>query len=429
MIAVAASAQTEVKQELRRLNLIELIRGVYVEDVALNGSTALASGSRFAPLGSSITGFVRVYDVTTGEFHFELLPDGASGEASFGVSVAVSGANIVVGAPFESDNGSSSGSIYVFDATTGERLLRLLPNDNAEGDQFGSTVAVSGTIAVVGAPRDIDKSVRSGSAYVFDITTGQQLHKLLPNDGAADDSFGRAVAINGKTAVVGALGSSRSAAYVFDLDSGQQLFKLLPGDPTGGFATTVALNDSMILVGSSSDDDNGVGSGSVYVFDKVTGQQLFKLLASDGASRDLFGSSVAVDGNVAVVAAAQATGYGFDGAAYIFDLTTKQELFKLIPSDDPDTEFGESVAVDKGTVVVGARDSFTPIISPAIGAAYVYNIQSATTSADLNGDGCVNQTDLAKLLGAWGTADLNADGLSNAADLAFLLGSWDAGCF
>ena len=105
----------------------------------------------------------------------------------------------------------------MFDTTTGRQLFKLLPDDGAAFDEFGISVAINGEVAIVGARFDDANGSFSGSAYLFDTTTGRQIAKLLPNDGAASDYFGYSVAISGPTAIVGAFrvddnGSSSGSA-------------------------------------------------------------------------------------------------------------------------------------------------------------------------------------------------------------------------
>ena len=258
----------------------------------------------------------------------------------FGRSVALSGNTAVIGAVYDDDNGIDSGSAYVFDVTTGNQLFKLLPLDGATEDFFGSSVAISGNLAVIGALEDDDNGSASGSAYAFDVTTGQQIFKLLPSDGANQDIFGVSVALSGNLAVIGAdrdddNGFESGSAYVFDVTTGQQLFKLLPTDGTefDFFGISVALSGNLAVIGADRDDDKGFESGSAYVFDITTGQQLFKLLATDGAAGDLFGNSVAVFGNTTVIGA-----FGDDdngdasGSAYVFQQRTTNYLaVKPIP--------------------------------------------------------------------------------------------------
>jgi len=85
-----------------------------------------------------------------------------------------------------------------------QERLKIAADDGENSDSFGSDVAISGSTAIVGAPRDDDNGSSSGSAYLFDVATGTQIAKLLPNDGVASDRFGASVAISRSTAVVGA---------------------------------------------------------------------------------------------------------------------------------------------------------------------------------------------------------------------------------
>ncbi|MCH8165428.1 MAG: FG-GAP repeat protein, partial [Planctomycetes bacterium] len=201
--------------------------------------------------------------------------DGAAFD-SFGSSVAISpdGIGAIVGARYDDDNGPDSGSAYLFDTTFGEQIAKLLPNDGAEGDNFGLSVAISGATAIVGAWHDNDNGFESGSAYLFDTTTGRQIAKLLPDDGAANDWFGVSVAISGDTAIVGAVfdddnGDRSGSAYLFDATTGRQIAKLLPNDGAADdvFGDSVAISGATAIAGAPGDDDNGFNSGSAYLFD------------------------------------------------------------------------------------------------------------------------------------------------------------------
>ena len=85
-------------------------------------------------------------------------------------------------------------------------LAKLTASDGAADDQFGLSVGLSGNTAIVGAHMDDDNGVNSGSAYLFDVTSGSQLAKLTPSDGATYDTFGISVALSGNLAIVGAYG-------------------------------------------------------------------------------------------------------------------------------------------------------------------------------------------------------------------------------
>ena len=191
------------------------------------------------------------------------------------------GDTAVVGAEGDDDNGAYSGSAYVFvrSGSVWTEEAKLTASDGAAVDYFGVSVSVSGDTAVVGAWSGDGIVADSGSAYVFvrSGTTWSEQAELTASDGAADDWFGFAVSVSGDTAVVGA----------------------------------------------DYDDDNGMNSGSAYVFVRsgTTWTEQAKLTASDGAATDVFGRSVSVSGDAAVLGARLDDDNGTDsGSAYVFDL-------------------------------------------------------------------------------------------------------------
>jgi hypothetical protein len=154
-----------------------------------------------------------------------------------------------------------------------------------------------------------------------------KVQKLLAGDGAAGDYFGASVAVSGNTAIIGAYGdddkgSGSGTAYVFvraaDGTWSQQA-KLTADDGASWdvFGCSVAVSGDTAVIGAYADDDKGSASGSTYVFVRATGgawSQQAKLTADDGAASDWFGYSVAVSGDTAVIGAFRACyelcGYG-----------------------------------------------------------------------------------------------------------------------
>ena len=159
----------------------------------------------------------------------------AQGGASFGQSVAVNGDTVVVGASGEdgaSETLADRGAAYVFRRHEGGvdnwgEVTKLAASDAQSGDKFGTSVAVSGDTAVVGAYAEDAGGTNAGAAYVFQRDEGGtdnwgEVTKLTASDADGRDRFGWSVAISGETAVVGALfedagGTDAGAAYVFDL--------------------------------------------------------------------------------------------------------------------------------------------------------------------------------------------------------------------
>ena len=200
----------------------------------------------------------------------------------FGNSVSISGDYAIVGANQDDVNGTDSGSAYIFkrDSTTWSQQAKLTASDGAASDWFGWSVSISGDYAIVGAFWDDDKGTDSGSAYIFkrDGTTWSQQDKLTASDGAVGDRFGWSVSISGDYAIVGAYldddkGSSSGSAYILKRDgtSWSEEAKLTASDGAGidRFGYSVSIGNGYIIAGAYFDDDKGTNSGSAYMFGKT----------------------------------------------------------------------------------------------------------------------------------------------------------------
>jgi len=358
--------------------------------VAVGSGRIVVGAWNDADLGTD-SGSAYIFDLNGTQLAKIKASDGAADDL-FGVTVAIGSGRIVVGAEGDDDLGSSSGSAYIFDPN-GTQLAKIKASDGAAFDYFGTSVAVGSGRIVVGATNDDDLGAESGSAYIFNLS-GTQLAKIKASDGAADDNFGNSVAIGSGRIVVGAwldddLGSASGSAYIFDL-SGTQLAKIKASDGAASdyFGISVAIGSGRIVVGAYGDDDSGSDSGSAYIFD-LNGNQLAKIKASDGAAVDFFGDSVSVGSGRIVVGAWGDDDLGSSsGSAYIFDLDGNQ-LAKIKASDGGIGDyFGESVTVGSGRIVVGAYRDDAPGIGS--GSAYIFTTPMVYTPydvADLNSYG------------------------------------------
>ena len=355
----------------------------------------------------------------------------------FGYSVAIGGNTAVVGAHQDDDDGDSSGAAYVFTKDlTGKwtQVAKLTASDGAANDEFGISVAIDGDTIVVGAHKadyidlnDIDNNLTdSGAVYVFtkspDVAWADatETAKLTASDGAAKDEFGISVAIDVDTVVVGAHQPSYQdendvtvdvgpgAAYVFTKSgnvwaTATETAKLIASDGAANdeLGISVAIDGDTVVVGARLDDDNGDSSGAVYVFTKspdvawADATETAKLTASDGAAKDEFGISVAIDVDTIVVGAHQPSYQDENdvtvdvgtGAAYVFTRNAGvwDNGVKLTASNgDMGDGFGKSVAVNGNTVVVGAYLDDRDNAARKTGSTYVIARKSGRWSQTLN---------------------------------------------
>jgi len=312
----------------------------------------------------------------------------------FGYCVSVSGDYAIVGALYDDDNGMDSGSAYIFkrDGTAWSQEAKLTASDGAASDWFGTSVSISGDYAIVGASGDDDSGVGSGSAYIFkrDGTVWSEQDKLLASDGAADDAFGVSVSISGDYAVVGASGDDDNgnlsgSAYIFRRDGtiwGEEAkLTALDGAIYDFFGSSVSVSGDYAIVGAYCDDDNGIESGSAYIFkrDGAVWSEQAKLTASDGAEDNYFGFSVSINGDYTIVGAYADDDNGdLSGSAYIFkrDGAVWSEEAKLTASDGAAGNwFGCSVSVSGNYAIVGAwGDGDNGLNS---GSAYIFKREGA----------------------------------------------------
>lgn len=379
--------------------------------VAVDGHTAIVGVFSDDDNGSD-SGAAYLIDTVTGEQLAKLIASDASSNDRFGWSVAISGSTAIVGAKWNDDFGTNSGAAYLFDTTTGVQIAKLLPNDPDSRDEFGYAVAIGGLpglqVAVVGAFRDNDHGGDSGSVYLFDITTGAQISKITPNDGLAFDWFGHALAVNGSTLIVGAdgvdtNGTNSGAVYLYDIFDAFNPVQINKLFATGGasndfFGSSVAINGNSAFAGAWGDDENGTDAGAVYMFNATTGQQLNKLMASDGASGDKFGRSVCASEASVIIGSEENDDNGSgSGSAYLFDAITSLQSSKLLPNDgDSGDKFGSAVAISETTAIIGATGfdigaSGEPDFISNSGAVYIF-----TGDIDTDGDGLY---DIWELLG------------------------------
>jgi len=370
--------------------------------VAISGDRAIVGTPSEDDASGGGSGKAYIYDVTTGNLVYTLdnpnAYDTSQGD-SFGESVAISGDRAIVGAYGEDDAGGlQSGKAYIFDVTTGN-LVYTLDNPNAYDtsvlDYFGYQVNISDTHAIVGAYLEDDAGgLSSGKAYIFDLSDGSLVY-TLDNPSAYgtgyDDKFGRAVAISGNYAIVGAYqeddasGTNSGKAYIFDLSDGSLVYTLDNPNAYGtstddDFGASVSISDTHAIVGALSEADaGGTKSGKAYIYDLSDGSLLYTLdnpNAYDTSDGDYFGVSVDLSDTNAIVGAWRENDAGGDesGKAYIFDLSDGSLAYTLDnPNPDGTSQgdrFGWGVGISGNHAIVGAAYEYDPL--PNSGKAYIF---------------------------------------------------------
>ena len=306
----------------------------------------------------------------------------APDSGNFGSSVAIDGDTCVIGAQ---GTNSETGSAYVFTNIGGtwNQVAELTATDAARYDLFGSSVAIDGSTCVIGAP---GTNSYSGSAYIFTNTGGtwSQVAELTATDATSEDQFGISVAIDGDTCVIGSAGtnSETGSAFVFTKSGGtwSQVAELTASDAASGdaFGISVAIDGDTCVIGALGTNSY---TGSAYVFTKSGGtwSQAAKLTEPDGFSYDQFGIGVAIDGDTCVIGATDTI--FSSGSAYLFTKSggTWGQVAELI-SGDYEGNYG-SVTIDGDTCVIGA-----PVTNSYTGSAYFF---SSSTSTAATGACCV----------------------------------------
>ena len=396
--------------------------------VAISGNTMVV-GARHDSTTASQAGAAYVYvlsGVTWTQQAVLLASDGAATD-KFGQSVAISQDTIVVGSYNDDTAFSNGGSAYVFvrNGTTWTQQQKLLPSDGTADDEFGNAVGIDGEVIVVGSHfADLPGNSQAGSAYVFrrSGTVWSETQRLIPVSTGGSvvlgDHFGESVAVSTKVAI-GASGddnpfTAAGAVYVFADIGGAyvQEQKLIIGTGANGdrFGNSVAIEGNTLVGGAyqytPTIGQPAFGAAYVFEFNGSTWASQGRIVASDGASSDRFGYSVAVSDDVVAVGAREddtVAGGPDAGSAYLFvrNGSSWTEDQKIAPSDTFNGDrMGVSIALSFGKLVVGAAEK--ALSSPnGQGAVYYFTAPPPKTRFDFDGDGLADISNFRSLNGQW----------------------------
>ena len=320
---------------------------------------------------------------------FKIVASDGSLDDRFGKAVSLSENWLAIGANRDDDNGSNSGSVYVYSYENTEILEehKILAFDGDYNDYFGKSLAIDDNWLVVGALYDNVNGEKSGSAYIYhyDDSNWHFHTKLIPPDGSPYDRFGYSIDIDDSHIVVGAvydddMGEDSGSVYVYSNESDSWVLKtkLYSSNHEAGdyFGVSVSLNIDRLAVGAAYNDQNGTNSGSVTLFkyeDDWEEQQI--LLAPDGQEYDLFGNDIDIYNNRLIVGAFHKDDiYMNSGSVYIYTLLDDlfNFSFSLSPTDQSlNDNFGLSVSIFEDFISVGSIDDDNGLNS---GAVYIYQI-------------------------------------------------------
>jgi outer membrane protein assembly factor BamB len=290
--------------------------------------------------------------------------DAGTMQPELGWAVDISGDRAIVGAPF-----LSGGSAYVFDVNTGQLIRRLVPNDPSADALFGFSVAIDDNLAVISAGQ-------RSAAYIFDVKTGQQLHKLQPTD----NTFVRSVDISEGLAVLGLpfepsaepFPREAGAAFVYDARAGDLLYRL--NGPTHDvkreFASTVAMEGTTLAISSPTDFPRE----DVYVYDAPTGRLQWTYgYTTTGQPLDV--KDIAIDGDIIAVGVGLSV---FDmPEALVLDRQTGELLNRIETRiDNPNDTDKSQLDVSGNRLVVGSWGTFYEEDGYFIGDVHVFDVNS-----------------------------------------------------
>ena len=375
------------------------------QSVAIDGDTMIVGVPRDLVGGNPAQGSAEVYRWTGSGWTLEatLTATGGAANDNFGVSVAIQGDTAIVGANLDDvSTNADQGSAYVFtrSGTTWTQQAQLTATGGAAGDQFGISVAIAGDAVIVGASfDDVGTTNNQGSAYVFTRsgTTWTQQTQLTAAGGAASDQFGSSVALSGDTAIIGARLDDvaslvdQGSAYIF-VRSGatwtqQAQLNATGGDVGDNFGSSVALSGDTAIIGARADDVGAnADQGSAYVFTRsgTTWTQQAQLNAPGGAASDQFGTAVAISGQTVIVGANRSDWgtSGNQGSAFVFTRsgTVWTQQAQLTASDGAaNDDFGRSVGLSGDFAIIGAPtddvgangDQGTAWVFSRVGSAWI----------------------------------------------------------
>ena len=373
--------------------------------VAIAG-TGIAIGAPYDSTAAVNSGRTVIYNLLSGTPTtpvYTLANPSPGANDNFGISVAASGARVVVGSPGDDLVASDSGATHFYDFTSATPTVPIASVAEIVAqffDNFASAVAVSGNHVVVGVPGDDAGGLDAGCVYVFDLSSATPQTPVLTLSNSASvlgPFFGSAVAIDVNRIMVSApnfdSGTGRlGAVLVYDLSSGtpstpvRVLVNPNGNNASDSFGKALAIVGTKILVGAPTYNPSSTFAGRAYLFDLSSATPAVPVLTMNdpGSGSDRFGSAVAMSGTRLLIGAPyDSTGASNTGRAYVFDTTSGTPATPTVtlisPSPNGSDYFGWAVAISDTIAAVGS-----PYDAPSgsgTGRVHLYDLSSATPAA------------------------------------------------
>jgi len=332
--------------------------------------------------GTTRVGAIYILDKNSGSVVSVLSRGGSTANDYLGYSLAVSGTEILAGAPHDNTGDSDSGAAYLFDSLTGSLLMTFTNPFPSAFDYFGWSVAViSDTAALVGEPQFSTSTINVGRAYICQIESGDCSFAIDNPDSSGDGAqFGYSVAALGdKFAIAAPFDGQHGKVYVYTTTTGSLYHTITLTTTTSGdsFGSALAIVNGNLLIGASNGGTsilNTAGAAYIYTPGGTLLRSFYNPDPNDGSAR--FGASVASDGTFILIGAPGAA--SGEGRAYLYSASTGA-LIDTFQAASPSTSdnFGSSVAVLGENFLVGA-----PGDNPAAlgGNAYRFGVAPANFS-------------------------------------------------
>lgn len=384
LVIVSSASLTAAEQQVLKLSSVSSSslagKHAFGRSIACTEKHVLV-GSPNDDTTVGLVGAVHVYDAKSGKRIRTLRATDQEAGARFGSAVAISGNYALIGAPGDDND---FGSAYILDVSTGKQILKILSTSTEIFSDFGQSVALEGNLALVGARQDDTPNgptlADAGSVSFYRIDYKAKTATLISTEGAADtavgDEFGTSLALSGGLALIGAPGhaSDAGAAYLYNAATAEELDKWQAADAAAGdrFGTALDIHGDRALIGAPQKVVSGMSTGAAYEFDVTSLSQFARYVRPDPSNGDRTGEAVAIS-NRTLIIAAPGLGNLFNpsmGTAYVVsngDLVG--EIFP--PYLQGGDQFGAGLAFAGNTLVAAAPGTNQPN-GWSGGAAYLF---------------------------------------------------------